>query len=62
MKTLESLKAQAYDCIAKVEFWQKNLKAVNESIANYKIETTSEVTGTPEVDFNNNKSGTKSNE
>lgn len=59
MKTLESLKAQAFDCLVQIEAWQKNLKAVNESIANYKIETTSEVTGTTEVDMNQNKSGTK---
>lgn len=58
MKTLESLKAQAFDCLVQIEAWQKKLKETNEAIANYKLETTSEVTGTPEVDMNQNKSST----
>lgn len=58
MKTLEFLKAQAFDCLVQIEAWQKNLKAVNAEIANYKLKTTSDVTGTPEVDMNQNKSGT----
>jgi len=58
MKTLESLKAQAFDCLVQIEAWQKKLKEVNEAITNFKLETTSEVTGTPEVDMNQNKSGT----
>ena len=33
-KTLEQLKAQAYDCIAQVEFWQQKTKIANQAIAN----------------------------
>lgn len=58
MKTLIELKSYAFDCLVQIEAWQKNLRETNEAIANYKLETTSEVTGTPEVDMNNNKSST----
>lgn len=36
MKTLEELKAGAYDCLVQLEAWQRNLKEANDAIANFK--------------------------
>ncbi len=34
--TKEQLKAQAYDALANIEFWQKKLNDLNNQIANFK--------------------------
>lgn len=36
MKTLEQLKAEAYDCLVQLEGWQNRLKEANEAVLNYK--------------------------
>jgi len=50
MQTLEQLKAQAYDCIANREAWQKKLNEVNQQISDYNLApTTSPTTSSEEV-------------
>ena len=34
MEELVKLKARAYDCMAQIEFWQKELQTVNAQIKN----------------------------
>ena len=34
--TLIELKAKAYDCLAQLEYWQKELDRLNNQITNYK--------------------------
>lgn len=40
--TLEQLKAFAYDCIARKELAERELKMANEAIANFKVEPVEE--------------------
>lgn len=35
MKTIEELKAYAYDCIANIEYWQAKSREANQAIAEY---------------------------
>ena len=36
MKTLETLKSEAYDCVVQVQQWTKKLKEIDLQIANFK--------------------------
>ena len=49
MQTLEQLKAQAYDCIANREAWQKKLNEVNQQISDYNLAPTTSPTTSSEV-------------
>lgn len=47
MKTLETLKSEAYDCLVQVEAWQAKLAEANKAIKDWKEDIKpSEVTGT----------------